>query len=72
MSYVSDAFDPGKRFSLDPLEGDEVVKHVLDGAATEEVTEEPASSSGTCNDGPIETVLGYTPEAVERFGARLP
>ncbi len=34
-------FDPDERFSLDPLEGEEVVKRILDGAGTEEVSEEP-------------------------------
>jgi hypothetical protein len=34
-------FDPEERFSLHPLEGEEVVRRILDGEGTEEVSEEP-------------------------------
>lgn len=44
---MSDAFDPDERFSLDPLEGEEVVKRILDGAGTEEVSDEPEDVEDT-------------------------
>jgi hypothetical protein len=44
---MSETFDPDEQFSLDPLEGDEVVKRILDGAGTEEVSEEPEDGEDT-------------------------
>jgi hypothetical protein len=38
-------FDPDERFSLYPLEGEEVVKRILDGEGADDVSDEPEAGT---------------------------
>ncbi len=38
---MPDDFDPDERFSLYPMEGEEVARRLLEGEGTEEVSDEP-------------------------------